>query len=184
ARPGRLRAAAGGAPGRRHRPSLLDRGLAAVRARHRRGGVRSRRRGAGPRRRRVRRDRRARGGARRVRPRAAVMEAEIVQRFLESVGAKADIDLYLRLHRAQRKESFAMLAPNAQIVKTALDPLHFDLRILAGLGLLPVVVLGMLEPKDADTQATRVLDWLVEDTVPCEIVRATADAVVAADTVS
>jgi len=112
------------------------------------------------------------------------METDIIQRFLESVGAKADIDLYLRLHRAQRKESFAMLAPNAQIVKSALDPLHFDLRILAGLGLLPVVVLGMLEPKDADTQATRVLDWLVEDTVPCEIVRATADAVVAADTVA
>ena len=94
----------------------------------------------------------------RVRARAAVMEAEIVQRFLESVGAKADIDLYLRLHRAQRKESFAMLAPNAQIVKSALDPLHFDLRILAGLGLLPVVVLGLLEPKDADAQATRVSD--------------------------
>ena len=102
------------------------------------------------------------------------MEAEIVQRFLESVGAKADIDLYLRLHRAQRKESFAMLAPNAQIVKSALDPLHFDLRILAGLGLLPVVVLGLLEPKDADAQATRVSDWLLEDDVPCDVVRATA----------
>ena len=114
------------------------------------------------------------GRAPRLRARAAVMEAEIVQRFLESVGAKADIDLYLRLHRAQRKESFAMLAPNAQIVKSALDPLHFDLRILAGLGLVPVVVLGVLEPKDADAQATRVSEWLVEDDVPCEIVRATA----------
>jgi hypothetical protein len=112
------------------------------------------------------------------------MEADIIQRFLESVGTKADIDLYLRLHRAQRKESFAMLAPNAQIVKSALDPLHFDLRILAGLGLLPVVVLGMLEPKDADAQATRVLEWLVEDAVPCEVVRATADARAGADTIA
>ena len=112
------------------------------------------------------------------------METDIIQRFLESVGAKADIDLYLRLHRAQRKESFAMLAPNAQIVKSALDPLHFDLRILAGLGLLPVVVLGMVEPKDADAQAVRVSEWLVEDAVPCEVVHATADAVVAADTVA
>jgi hypothetical protein len=112
------------------------------------------------------------------------METDIIQRFLESVGAKADIDLYLRLHRAQRKESFAMLAPNAQIVKSALDPLHFDLRILAGLGLLPVVVLGMLEPKDADAQALRVLEWLVEDAVPCEVLRATAGPVVAADTVA
>jgi hypothetical protein len=114
------------------------------------------------------------------------MEAEIVQRFLESVGAKADIDLYLRLHRSQRKESFAMLAPNAQIVKGALDPLHFDLRILAGLGLLPVVALGLLEPKDADAQATRVAEWLLEDAVPCEVVRATADGagVIGAETVA
>lgn len=112
------------------------------------------------------------------------MEADIVQRFLESVGAKADIDLYLRLHRAQRKESFALLAPNAQIVKSALDPLHFDLRILAGLGLVPVVVLGVLEPKDADAQATRVSEWLVEDDVPCDIVRATADPTVSAETLA
>ena len=100
------------------------------------------------------------------------METEIVQRFLESVGAKADIDLYLKLFRAQRKESFAILAPNAQIVKGALDPVHFDLRILAGLGLLPVVLLGLLEPKDADAQAARVSDWLLEDAVPCEVIRA------------
>ena len=103
------------------------------------------------------------------------MEAEIVQRFLESVGAKADIDLYLRLFRAQRKESFAILAPNAQIVKSALDPVHFDLRILANLGLLPVVLLGLLEPKDGDAQAARVADWLLEDAVPCDVIRAEAE---------
>jgi bifunctional N-acetylglutamate synthase/kinase len=103
------------------------------------------------------------------------MEAEIVQRFLESVGAKADIDLYLKLFRSQRKETFAIIAPNAQIVKSALDPVHFDLRILAGLGLLPVVVLGMLEPKDADAQSTRVSDWLIEDAVPCERIAAAGD---------
>src|SRR5205807_3869917 len=55
-----------------------------------------------------------------------------------SVGQKADVDLYLKLFRAQRKESFAVLVANAQIVKTALDPVHFDLRILAGLGLLQI----------------------------------------------
>src|SRR5678815_3547462 len=93
-------------------------------------------------------------------------------------------DLYLRLHRAQRKESFAMLAPNAQIVKSALDPLHFDLRILAGLGLLPSVLLGVLEPKDADAQAARVSEWLLEDAVPCEIVAATADANAGADMIA
>jgi acetylglutamate kinase len=103
------------------------------------------------------------------------MEAEIIQRFLESVGQKADVDLYLKLFQAQRKESFAILAANAQIVKTALDPIHFDLRILAGLGLLPVVMLGLFEPKDADRQAQRVQEWLVEDAVPARVVAAGAD---------
>lgn len=110
------------------------------------------------------------------------MESEIVRRFLESVGSKADIDLYLRLFRAQRKESFAILAPNAQIVKSALDPVHFDLRILAELGFVPVVMLGLLEPKDADAQATRVAEWLVEDAVACEVIR--SDASIGAGTVA
>jgi bifunctional N-acetylglutamate synthase/kinase len=100
------------------------------------------------------------------------METEIIQRFLESVGQKADVDLYLRLFRAERKDSFAILAANAQIVNTALDPVHFDLRILAGLGLLPAVMLGLFEPKDADRQAERVREWLLEDGVPARLVGA------------
>jgi acetylglutamate kinase len=99
-----------------------------------------------------------------------MMEPEIIQRFLESVGQKADVELYLKLFRAQRKESFAILAAGAQIVKSALDPVHFDLRILTGLGLVPSVVLGLFEPKDADRQAQRVQEWLVEDAVPARIV--------------
>jgi acetylglutamate kinase len=110
-----------------------------------------------------------------------MMEPEIIQRFLESVGQKADVDLYLKLFRAQRKESFAILAAGAQIVKSALDPVHFDLRILTGLGLVPSVVLGLFEPKDADRQAQRVQDWLVEDAVPARIVPTGAD--LAADTI-
>lgn len=101
-----------------------------------------------------------------------MMEPEIIQRFLESVGQKADVDLYLKLFRAQRKESFAILAAGAQIVRSALDPVHFDLRILTGLGLVPSVILGLFEPKDADRQAQRVQDWLVEDAVPARIVPA------------
>jgi len=104
-----------------------------------------------------------------------MMEPEIIQRFLESVGQKADVDLYLKLFRAQRKESFAILAAGAQIVKHALDPVHFDLRILTGLGLVPSVFLGLFEPKDADRQAQRVQEWLVEDAVPARIVRTGAE---------
>jgi acetylglutamate kinase len=104
-----------------------------------------------------------------------MMEPEIIQRFLESVGQKADIDLYLKLFRAQKKESFAIIAADAQIVKSALDPFHFDLRILTGLGLVPVVVLGLYEGREADRQAARVQEWLVEDAVPARILASGPD---------
>jgi acetylglutamate kinase len=99
-----------------------------------------------------------------------MMEPEIIQRFLESVGQKADVDLYLKLFRSQRKESFAILAAGAPVVRSALEQVHFDLRILTGLGLAPVVLLGLMEPKDADAQAERVRAWLVEDDVGARIV--------------
>lgn len=38
------------------------------------------------------------------------MDPDIIKRFLESVGQKADVDLYLKLFRSQRKESFAIIA--------------------------------------------------------------------------
>ena len=99
-----------------------------------------------------------------------MMEPEIIQRFLESVGQKADVDLYLKLFRAQKKESFAIISADAQIVKSALDPFHFDLRILTGLGLIPVVLLGLDGAREADRQALRVQEWLVEDAVPARII--------------
>src|SRR6185369_2627370 len=103
------------------------------------------------------------------------MDPEVIRHFLESVGQKADVDLYLKLFRAQQKESFAVIAADAQIVRTALDPFHFDLRILAGLGLYPVVLLGLFDARDADRQAQRVYDWLVEDEVPARVITGGAD---------
>jgi hypothetical protein len=98
------------------------------------------------------------------------MDPDIIHRFLESVGQKADVDLYLKLFRAQRKESFAVIVADAQIVRAALDPFHFDLRILAGLGLFPVVLVGLLDARDADKQSQRILEWLVEDEVPAKVI--------------
>ena len=98
------------------------------------------------------------------------MDRDVVQRFLESVGQKGDVDLYLKMFRAQERESFAIIAADADMVRAALDPFHFDLRILAGSGLYPVVLLGLFDAKDADRQAQRVHDWLVEDAVPARIV--------------
>lgn len=98
------------------------------------------------------------------------MDPDIIHRFLESVGQKADVDLYLKLFRSQRKESFAIIVADAQIVRAALDPFHFDLRILAGLGLFPVVLVGLLDARDADTQSQRIYEWLVEDEVQAKVI--------------
>ncbi|MGD0838172.1 MAG: hypothetical protein ABSB49_16150, partial [Polyangia bacterium] len=103
------------------------------------------------------------------------MDPEVITRFLESVGQKADVDLYLRHFRSQRKESFAIIVADAQIVRVALDPFHFDLRILAGLGLYPVVLVGLLDARDADQQAQRILEWLVEDEVPAQVIGSGTD---------
>jgi acetylglutamate kinase len=100
------------------------------------------------------------------------LEAEVVRRFLQSVGQPADIDFYLGLFRAQKRESFAILVVDARVVRAALDSLHFDLRLLTGLGLTPVVLLGLIEPDDAEPQAERLREWLVEDQVRAEIVPA------------
>lgn len=107
-----------------------------------------------------------------IAPPALPMEPEIIYRFLESVGQKADVDLYLKLFRSQKKDSFAIIAADAPIVRTALDPFHFDLRILAGLGLTPVVLVGLFDAKDADRQAQRIYDWLVEDQVATRVLPA------------
>ncbi len=103
------------------------------------------------------------------------MDPDILHRFLESVGQKADVDLYLKLFRSQRKESFAIIAADAQIVRAALDPFHFDLRILAGLGLYPVVLVGLLDARDADKQSQRILEWLLEDEVPARVIGSGTD---------
>jgi len=103
------------------------------------------------------------------------MDPDILHRFLESVGQKADVDLYLKLFRSQRKESFAIIVADAQIVRAALDPFHFDLRILAGLGLYPVVLVGLLDARDADKQSQRILEWLLEDEVPARVIGSGTD---------
>jgi acetylglutamate synthase len=103
------------------------------------------------------------------------MDPEILQRFVESVGQKADVDLYLKLFRSQRKESFAIIVADAQIVRAALDPFHFDLRILAGLGLYPVVLVGLLDARDADKQSQRILEWLLEDEVSAKVIGSGTD---------
>ena len=96
-----------------------------------------------------------------------MMEPEIIQRFLESVGQKADVDLYLKLFRAQRKESFAILAAGAQIVRArwirCTSTCASSRAWASAVGLLGCSGQGC-------RPAQRVQDWLVEDAVPARIV--------------
>jgi len=100
------------------------------------------------------------------------MEAGIIHRFLESVGQKADIDLYLKHFRTERLHRFAIIAADAQVMREALDSFHFDLRILAGLGLRPVVLLGLHDASDAVDNAQELRTWLEEDGVPARVLPA------------
>src|SRR6185436_8682793 len=95
--------------------------------------------------------------------------ADAVLRFLESTGRRGDAEFYLRIFRAEAKERFATIAVNAQVAKIALDAVIVDLRFLAALGLTPVVVLGLVEPGEADEHASRVRRRLERQKVPATV---------------
>ncbi len=95
--------------------------------------------------------------------------ADAVLRFLESTGRRGDAEFYLKIFRAEAKERFAIIAVNAQVAKIALDAVIVDLRFLAALGLTPVVVLGLVEPGEADEHASRVRRRLERQSVPAVV---------------
>jgi hypothetical protein len=102
--------------------------------------------------------------------------ASAVQRFLEGTGRAGETDFYLRLFRAQAREQFAAIAVNAQVARLALDAVALDLRFLADLGLTPVVVLGLLEPGEADEHATRLRRRLSRAGIAAEVLPDDGDA--------
>jgi len=83
-------------------------------------------------------------------------EAEVVLRFLESVGRKEESDFYVRLFRSAARERFAALSIDANVARHALDVVALHLKFLADLGLIPVVTLGLFEPADAPDMAARL----------------------------
>lgn len=87
-------------------------------------------------------------------------KADVVLRFLESVGRKAESDFYVQLFRAEPKERFAALSIDANVARYALDVVALHLKFLADLGLAPVVTLGLFEPADASEHAARLLRQL------------------------
>ncbi len=69
--------------------------------------------------------------------------SQLVLTFLESVGKRQEAEYYLRLFRDLPKESFAVIAAEPEILKTAPGMVVQPLRFLARLGLFPVVVTGL-----------------------------------------
>ena len=68
-----------------------------------------------------------------------------VLRFLASIGRPAEAELYLSLYRAERPESFAVIAVDPDVLGVAGDALAVDLEFLAELGLSPIVALAGVE---------------------------------------
>ena len=79
--------------------------------------------------------------------------AEAVLKFLESVGRRSEAELYLKLFRGAPKESFAVIAAEAAVVRVALGSLLEQLRFLSALGLVAPVVVGLFDPHSADAGA-------------------------------
>src|SRR5262245_25828199 len=95
--------------------------------------------------------------------------AEVVLRFLESVGRRSEAEFYLGLFRAEPKEQFAAISVDANVARHATEAVVLDLRFLAALGLSPVVVLGLFEPTDAAEHAARIRRRLERAEVPTQL---------------
>ncbi len=80
--------------------------------------------------------------------------SQLVLRFLASVGRPAEAQLYLSLFRAERRESFALIAVDSEVAGVAADALAVDLEFLSQLGLSPVLAF------DSAEQAAAMAAWL------------------------
>jgi hypothetical protein len=88
--------------------------------------------------------------------------ADVVLTFLESVGRRSEAELYLRLFRGLPKQSFAILAPGAQVVRSALGSLVEQVKFLVDLDLFAPIVLGLFDPGVATQNAERVVRKLAQ----------------------
>lgn len=99
--------------------------------------------------------------------------ADVVLRFLESVGRRSEAEFYVSLFRAEPKEQFAAISVDSNVARYATEAVVLHLRFLHALGLVPVVVLGLFEPIDAFEHAARIRRRLEKAGVQGELVPAT-----------
>lgn len=92
--------------------------------------------------------------------------ADVVLRFLESLGRRSEAEFYLALFRAEPKERFAAISVDANVARHAGEAVTLDLRFLHALGLLPVVVLGLIDSMEAAEHGARLKRRLERAGVP------------------
>ncbi|WP_394822177.1 hypothetical protein [Pendulispora albinea] len=81
---------------------------------------------------------------------------DTISRFLWSIGKRAEAEFYLALFRAEAKERFATIAVDGPVLTHALDALVVDLRFLSELGLVPIIVLGLLDTGHVAQHASKL----------------------------
>jgi acetylglutamate kinase len=81
---------------------------------------------------------------------------QLVLRFLASIGRPAEAEQYLALFRGAHGGRFAILHVSHAVLRDAADALIVDLRFLAELGLLPVIVIGAERARNAGAHAARL----------------------------
>ncbi|MBX3128221.1 MAG: hypothetical protein KF718_15970 [Polyangiaceae bacterium] len=102
-------------------------------------------------------------------PPPKVPVADAVLTFLSSVGRRSEAELYLTLFRELPKESFAVLAPGAPVVRQGVGGLVEQIRFLGELGLVAPVVLGLFDADRAAPLGERLLRRFESAQVAAEI---------------
>jgi acetylglutamate synthase len=92
--------------------------------------------------------------------------ADVVLRFLESLGRRSEAEFYLALFRAEPKEQFAAISVDANVARHATEAVTLDLRFLHALGLVPTVVLGLIDSAEAHEHGARIKRRLERAGVP------------------
>jgi hypothetical protein len=93
-------------------------------------------------------------------PGTPVAAADVVLTFLESLGRRSEAELYLKLFRKLPKESFAIIAPGAPVLRYGLGSLVEQIRFLADLDLFAPVLLGLFDPESGATSSERLVKRL------------------------